>query len=68
MLIQHTQCSVNTSGTMSICMKSFGVKNHCLYEMAAVLTFLIFPASDENDVCSFTDSAAMSCHSFDETA
>ena len=34
----------NTSDTMSICMKNVGVENHCLYEMAAVLTFSVFPA------------------------
>ena len=28
--------------TFSICMK-FGVENSCLYEMVAVLTWLIFP-------------------------
>ena len=38
-------------------MKNVGVKNPCLYEMAAALTFLL---SDKNDVCSFTDSATMS--------
>ena len=57
MLLLHTQCSVNTSDTMSICMKNVGVENRCLYEMAAVLTFFSFSCllSDENDVCSITD-------------
>ena len=43
-LILHTQYSVNTIDSMSICMKNVGVENPCLYEMAAALTFSIFIA------------------------
>ena len=66
MLILHTQCSVNTIDSMSICMKNVGVENPCLYEMAAALTFSVFPAFFQMKMM-FVHSQIQQ-HSFDETA
>ena len=44
MFILHTQCSVNTIGSMSICMKNVGVKILVFMFHKAVLTFSVFHA------------------------
>ena len=44
MLILHTQCSVNTTDSMSICLKIVGVKILVFMFHKAVLTFPVFPA------------------------
>ena len=73
MLILHTQCSVNTIDSMSICLKNVGVKILVfMFDIAALTLSFSCLLSDKSNVCSLNFihrfSNNESCHSFDETA